>query len=738
MNGVPAPLLRVRGLCTHFETGRGVLRAVDSVDLDVQADETVAVVGESGCGKSVTALSIVGLVDAPGRVVAGSIRYRGEDLIGARPERLQRIRGNAIAMIFQEPMSSLNPVHAIGDQVIEALRIHRGLRKRQATARTIEMLRMVGIPLPEQRVFDYPHQFSGGMRQRVMIAMALSCDPELLIADEPTTALDVTIQAQILELIRELSRRTGTAVVIITHDLGVVAEMAHRVVVMYAGRVVEQATTAELFASPRHPYTRALLGSIPKIEERRGTRLTPITGTVPDPLRLPSGCAFAPRCEFAGDRCRERMPPLLAAGDGRLSRCLLHDPATAEALPPGGREAMSARVHAPEGAESGTMPAESARSLRDMEDDENRCTGIVRPPAFADQRTGSGSKSTQGGVEAKPAGASHADGFVRVRDLTMHFPVTAGVFRHVVGYVRAVDGVSFDIERGETLGLVGESGCGKSTTGRLLLRLLSATGGSVQFAGAPVFTLQGDALRALRRDMQIVFQDPFASLNPRMTVRDTLTEPFIIHGRRHEARARVPELLRRVGLAPEHAGRYPHQFSGGQRQRIGIARALALAPKLVVCDEPVSALDVSIQAQILNLLQDLQRDLALTYLFIAHDLSVVRHISERVAVMYLGQIVEQADVDDVFARPAHPYTQALLSAVPAVDPGRRRQRVVLTGDVPSAAAPPAGCRFHTRCPYAQPHCRDHAPELTSVPGEPGHQAACHLVSGAIERAPRSL
>ena len=710
MNGSPAPLLEVRGLTTHFDTGRGVLRAVQGVDLDVRADETVAVVGESGCGKSVTALSILGLVDAPGRVVAGSVSYRGEDLIGTRPERLQRIRGNEIAMIFQEPMSSLNPVHSIGDQVIEALRIHRRLRKRQATARTIEMLRLVGIPTPEQRLFDYPHQFSGGMRQRVMIAMALSCDPALLIADEPTTALDVTIQAQILELIRELSRRTGTAVIIITHDLGVVAELAHRVVVMYAGRVVEQATTAELFAGPRHPYTRALLGSIPNIEQQRGARLTPITGAVPDPLRLPPGCAFAPRCEFAGDPCRQRTPPLLAAGAGRLARCLLHDPATAAALPAAARAALldPAPAH-------GTAPSGVAAAVR----------------------------TTPGGTVA----AAHGDGadrgggaapFVRVRDLVMHFPVTAGVFRHVVGYVSAVDGVSFDIDRGETLGLVGESGCGKSTTGRLLLRLLRATGGSVQFEGAPVFTLQGDALRAVRRDMQIVFQDPFASLNPRMTIRDTLTEPFIIHGRRREARARVPELLQRVGLAPEHAGRYPHQFSGGQRQRIGIARALALAPKLVVCDEPVSALDVSIQAQILNLLHDLQRDLALTYLFIAHDLSVVRHISDRVAVMYLGRIVEEADGDSVFARPAHPYTQALLSAVPAIDPGRRRQRVVLTGDVPSAAAPPPGCRFHTRCPYAQPHCRDHAPELAAVPGEPGHQAACHIVSGAVERAPRSL
>ncbi|MCY4481695.1 MAG: dipeptide ABC transporter ATP-binding protein [Spirochaetaceae bacterium] len=343
-----------------------------------------------------------------------------------------------------------------------------------------------------------------------------------------------------------------------------------------------------------------------------------------------------------------------------------------------------------------------------------------------DSATASGSREEGRGV------------LLEARDLTMHFPVTAGIFRHVVGHVRAVDGVSFDIARGETLGLVGESGCGKSTTGRLLLRLLRATGGSVRFEGAPVFALQGEALRALRRDMQIVFQDPFSSLNPRMTVRDMLAEPFVIHGQRRAARGRVPELLHRVGLAPEHAARYPHQFSGGQRQRIGIARALALAPKLLVCDEPVSALDVSIQAQILNLLQDLQRDMRLTYLFIAHDLSVVRHICGRVAVMYLGQIVEQADAGRLFAEPAHPYTQALLSAVPHIDPRRRRERVALAGDVPNAAAPPSGCRFHTRCPFAQPHCRDQEPALDAVHGAPGHRAACHIVSGAIKQAPRSL
>ena len=745
MSGPPVPLLEVRGLATHFTTDRGVIAAVNGVDLDVLADETVAVVGESGCGKSVTALSILGLVDAPGRVVAGAIRYRGEDLLGKTPEQMQRIRGNEIAMIFQEPMSSLNPVHGIGEQVIEALRIHRGLRKRQALARTLEMLRLVGIPSPEQRVFDYPHQFSGGMRQRVMIAMALSCDPALLIADEPTTALDVTIQAQILELIRDLSPRFGTAVVIITHDLGVVAEMAQRVVVMYAGQVVEQAATAELFAAPGHPYTRALLQSIPNIEAPRGARLTPISGAVPDPLRLPPGCAFAPRCAFAVDRCRDEPPPLLPAGDGRLARCLLYDPAAADAFPgdapgtatvPGGTMATAhdgaARAT---GGRAATAPGRAAGRY-------GHDGFVASPRPETATEAGTSEQGTTPAAADRASGATEAlgegDVLLEARDLAMYFPVTAGIFRHVVGHVRAVDGVSFDIARGETLGLVGESGCGKSTTGRLLLRLLRATGGHVRFEGAPVFALQGEALRALRRDMQIVFQDPFSSLNPRMTVRDMLAEPFVIHGRRRAARSRVPDLLHRVGLAPEHAARYPHQFSGGQRQRIGIARALALAPKLLVCDEPVSALDVSIQAQILNLLQDLQRDLGLTYLFIAHDLSVVRHICDRVAVMYLGQIVEQADAGRLFAEPAHPYTQALLSAVPHVDPGRRRERVALAGDVPNAAAPPTGCRFHTRCPFAQPHCRDHEPALAPVPDAPGHEAACHLLTGAIERAPRTL
>jgi len=666
-------LLEVRGLKTYFHTEAGTVKAVDGVDFLIRKNETLGVVGESGCGKSVTALSIMQLIDQPGRIEAGRILFEGEDLRKKSRREIQHIRGNRISMVFQEPMTSLNPVHTIGDQITEAIVFHQKMDRKEAMRKAVQMLELVGIPDPAQRVREHPYQLSGGMRQRVMIAMALSCNPSLLIADEPTTALDVTIQAQILELMRGLKSDLGASIMIITHDLGVIAEMADSVVVMYAGKVVEYSDVHALFASPRHPYTMELLDSIPRITDQPGRRLQPIEGSIPDVLHLPTGCSFSPRCRFAVAHCRAHEPDLQVLPDGRQARCWMYSPKHAPLFPP--QESVRARK-------------DEARGAR------------------------------QGGAEPEV--------ILSVRGLTKHFPVKGGVFQTVVGHVKAVDGVSFDIRKGETLGLVGESGCGKSTAGRLVLRLQEPTSGTVTFEGRDLFALGTRELRAQRRNLQIIFQDPFASLNPRMSVGDILAEAFVIHGERQnrELAARVARLLEQVGLQPDHAKRYPHQFSGGQRQRIGIARAIGLNPKLIVCDEPVSALDVSIQAQIINLLEDLQARLGLTYLFIAHNLSVVKHIADRVAVMYLGKIVEISSTSNVFDRPSHPYTEALLSAVPVPDTRAQRKRVILRGEVPSPRNPPPGCHFHTRCPYAMPTCRSVEPELVDRGGD--HLVSCHL------------
>jgi peptide/nickel transport system ATP-binding protein len=673
-------LLSVRNLKTHFHTDAGVVAAVDGVDFELHENETLGMVGESGCGKSVTALSVLRLIDAPGRIVDGEILFRGRNLARNSPSEMRKIRGNEISMIFQEPMTSLNPVQTIGTQITEAVMLHRRIGKRAALLKAVDMLKLVGIPMPEMRVHEYPHQLSGGMRQRAMIAMALSCNPKLLIADEPTTALDVTIQAQILDLMRKLKSEIGSAVMIITHDLGVIAEMADNVVVMYAGRVVEYADVKGIFTSPRHPYTEALLESIPRVTDERGRKLYPIAGSIPDPLSPPRGCAFHPRCRFAQDICRTQMPPLFPLEGGSKARCWKYDPVQ-------GKLFLSARRDDSLG---GAVPGDSAQA-------------------------------------AGPKGGAP---LLSVRNLVKHFPIKGGLFQTTVGHVRAVDDISFDIQEGETFGLVGESGCGKTTTGRLVLRLLERTSGSVSFEGRDVFSLSRSEMRPLRKDLQIVFQDPFASLNPRMTVGDILRQGFIIHKVDGRARTneRIVELLHLVGLEADHMQRYPHQFSGGQRQRIGVARAIALNPKLVVCDEPVSALDVSIQAQILNLLEELQQRLKLSYLFIAHDLSVVKHIADRVAVMYLGKIVEHARCEDLFAAPLHPYTEALLSAVPVPDVTTPRSRIVLEGDVPNPSNPPPGCRFHTRCRYVMDVCRRQEPQLIDAGG--GHHVACHLRTAA--------
>jgi len=790
-------LLSISDLHTRFDTDRGTVRAVEDVDLTVREGETIGLVGESGSGKSVTALSTMGLIDDPGYIPEGEVIFRDPDIADTFADRfddadiatqshvdrgvdpserfaqssrgfvdtetgaidltrapeaaMREIRGGEMSMIFQDPMTSLNPAITVGEQVAESLRLHRyGDRKKDTWLNaireilpriggdgmseevlddTIEMLREVGIPEATQRVDEYPHEFSGGMRQRVLIAIALACRPQLLIADEPTTALDVTIQAQILDLIDDLQEEFGMSVLFITHDLGVIAEVCDRVAVMYAGNIVEVGTVEEIFHNPSHPYTYALLESIPR-EDR--DYLKPITGQVPDLIDMHDGCHFADRCPWEEPECTAGEVPYLEHGPGDVdhrSKCILED----------------------------------------------FDTGVY--------------EETQEGITA----GEHEIGekMMEVGGLKKYFSRAEGWLDEWLAdepqTVKAVDDVSFDIREGETLGLVGESGCGKSTTGRTILRLLDPTDGTVVYAGEDLASLSGPALRRKRREMQMIFQDPLSSLDPRMTVGQTLAEPLKIHGLpepdptvepvadvtnetdrevsvdldddvdvlvdAEEGIARVPVTVRRdadddgsievdlpngleasvterdaavevsvsvgwprdrirrkrifdlidaVGLSREQIDRYPHEMSGGQRQRVGIARALAVDPDFIVADEPVSALDVSVQAQILNLMEELQEEFGLTYLFIAHDLSVVRHVSDRVAVMYLGKIVEVAETAELFEDPKHPYTRALLSAIPVADPLVEADRILLKGDVPSPIDPPSGCRFHTRCPQIIP------------------------------------
>ncbi|MCL4144079.1 UNVERIFIED_CONTAM: hypothetical protein GTU68_000713 [Idotea baltica] len=586
-------ILSVRDLRVEFRTSGGALEAVSGVDLDLERGGVLGIVGESGSGKSVAFKSLMGLLPASARIT-GNAQFGGKNLL-TLPERAMRsIRGNRIAMIFQDPLTAFNPVTTIGAQIAEMIHLHdRSLTRAHLRERTVRLLDMVSIPEARARVDAYPHEFSGGMRQRVMIAMALANEPELLIADEPTTALDVTVQAQVLDVLRELQERLNVSLILITHDLGVVAGVADDVAVMYSGRVVERANVDDLFADPRHPYTRGLIASVPVLDTTGG-----------QPMSEP---------------------------------------------------------------------------------------------------------------------------ILELRDLVKEFPVGKTVLGTPLRQLRAVSGVSLDVHRGETFGIVGESGCGKSTLGRCVMRLLKPTSGQVHFEGENITDISGAALRQLRQKMQIVFQDPFASLHPRMRIGRILAEPLLIAGMpKTQREARIDDLLSLVGLNREHAGRYPHEISGGQRQRVGIARALASDPALIVLDEPVSALDVSIQAGVLNLLDDLKRELNLSYVFIAHDLSVIRHICDRVAVMYLGKIVEVGDVDQIYNNPRHPYTKALLSAAPVPDPPRERerQRVILKGDLPSPLNPPSGCRFRTRCWKAEALCAEVVPALEGKNED--HTAACHF------------
>lgn len=672
-----AHLLEVKDLVTRFYTEDGTVHAVNGISYSLAKGESMAIVGESGSGKSVSVLSIMGLIpDPPGKVEAGEVIFNGRDLLQMPPAKVRDIRGKDMAMVFQDPMTSLNPVLTIKRQLTEALERHLKMDAEAAKARSIELLELVGIPDAKDRLNDYPHQFSGGQRQRVGIAMALLCSPTLLIADEPTTALDVTIQAQIMELVTSLQRQLGMAIIWITHDLGVVARLVEKVAVMYGGFIVETAPVRDVYKLTSHPYTLGLLESIPSIE---GTeeQLIPIHGSPPDLLKEPTHCPFAPRCRYVIDRCREENPPLLQVSENHWSACWRWE-----------------EVRRQEG-----------------ETDDSKQQAKTAPGA---------AKAT---IDPNNV-------LLQVRDLKKHFPIRRGFLRRQSGAVQAVDGVTFDIYKGETLGLVGESGCGKSTTGQTILQLQEPTEGQIILDGQDLTSLSKEDLRQARRNAQMIFQDPYASLNPRMTVGDIIGEGLVIHelGDKKSREERVKELLQVVGLNPYFVNRFPHEFSGGQRQRIGIARALATNPAFIVADEPISALDVSIQAQVVNLLESLKQQLGLTYLFIAHDLSMVRYISNRVAVMYLGRIVELSGRDEVFNHPLHPYTQALLSAIPVPDPDREsnRTRIILEGDVPNPSNPPPACRFHTRCGYVTDICRNEDPEFRNLgTAKTPHMVACH-------------
>lgn len=662
-------LLQVTGLKTWLGQKDRPLRAVDGVDFTIKRGETFALLGESGCGKSMTALSLLRLNPHPvSRIVEGQVKLAGQDLLGLSEDEMQHIRGRRIAMIFQEPQSSLNPVLTVGEQIAECLKWHFELDRQQCHDRIISLLGSVGIPDPKQRIKEYPHQLSGGMKQRVMIAIALAGEPELLIADEPTTALDVTIQAQILDLLKQIQRDTGMAILLISHDLAVVAQMADHVAVMYAGQIVETASREQFFNNHQHPYTDKLFQALPS-EQKREQRLTVIKGNVPVLSQIFTGCRFVERCEHAWEHCQSAIPEWHQHNDHGV-RCHLLDP------------------------------------------------NVEIEQAMVQQVSSSSPLS-----EVLPADKVILD----VKDLCVHFPIRKGLFQRVVGYVRAVDGVNLSLKQAETVALVGESGCGKTTVGKGILQLVPVTSGEVNYKEHILNDLSERELKQHRSSLQIVFQDPYSSMNPRMTVSQIIEEGMSAKRFRKDSSARVnriDKLLDRVGLRSDIKHRYPHEFSGGQRQRICIARALAADPEIIICDEPTSALDVSVQAQILNLLREIQHEFGLSFLFITHNISVVNYLAHRVAVMYLGRIVEQGDRDEVLNSPKHPYTQALLAAVPEIDEDKKREVIRLEGELPSPSNPPQGCHFHQRCPQVMPKCLESYPEHTQL--SPSHEVRCFL------------
>ena len=666
------PLLQIKNLHTDIEIRSGVVRALSGVDLHVNPGETLGIVGESGSGKTMTALSLMGLLPQGGKVSSGSIILDGQDLTKMPLHLKRKMRGTKVGMIFQDPLTSLNPTMKIGLQVCEPLRVHEKLSKRAALARAVEILKRVGMPRPEVVINNYPHQLSGGMRQRVMIAMALVCKPRILIADEPTTALDVTTQMQILDLIDELRDEYKMGVILITHDLGVVAGHTDRVAVMYAGRIVETAPTKTLFTEPKHRYTSSLMAALPERALAAGTKLFSIPGAPPSLTNLPVGCRFAARCLWATDECRAGYPDL--SGDETHTFSCFHP--------------------VQEGDES---PAVLQGKL-----DSNK---------------------TNGAAENVPQ-ISH-ETLLDVKEASREYESAgSGFFKREKGVVSAVDRVSITVKKGETYGLVGESGCGKSTVGRLIAGLEPPSGGAIELDGRDLATLKGrDAVR-IHRDVQMMFQDSYAAMDPRMRIDQILAEPMSIQktGNARQIAERIMEILEQVGLTEEILDRYPHEFSGGQLQRIGFARSLTLAPDLIVADEPVSALDVSVQAQVLNLMKDLQQELGLSYLFISHDLAVVQYMADRIGVMYLGRIVEEGPAHEVVKNPKHPYTKALIDSIPVPDPEfvHDESAIKLTGEPPSAVNPPKGCRFRPRCPFAGEECKVQ-PMLT----DETHRVACH-------------
>jgi len=669
-------LLEIKNIETCFKTDGQLVKAVDGVSMYINPGEIIGIVGESGSGKSVTMMSMLQLISSPGRITGGEVYIQGSDKnmleYGPESEEMRHMRGGKVSMIFQEPMTSLNPVLTIGYQIQENIMEHLHLSKEEAKKRTIEMLKMVNIPDADQRFHYYPQQFSGGMRQRIMIAMAMSSEPTILVADEATTALDVTTQAQLLEMIRDIAKKTNTAVIIVTHNLGIVARFAERIYVMYSGSVVEMTNTKRLFANPEHPYTRALLRAIPRLDDPKDRILIPIEGLPPNPATRPEYCPFYERCEYRMDKCKNcSKPQLKELEEGHFAACHLTEE----------EKALKAEE----------IAKKEIKKAPRIEIGEELC--------------------------------------LEVKNVRKYFPIYKGMMRRKVGDVKAIEDICFLARKGETLGIVGESGCGKTTLARCIMRVYKPEEGQIIFGGTDIAGFNDRQLYPYRKRIAMIFQDPFSSLDPRQTAESIVGESLLLHKlvkNREEYEARVDELFRIVGLDPALKYRVPHEFSGGQRQRIGIARALSSNPDMIICDEPISALDVSIQAQIINLLEELQAKLGLTYLFIAHDLAVVKHISNRILVMYLGRVVEIAECDELYSNTLHPYTKTLLSAVPVADPvvEETRERVPIRGEVPSLTNRPDGCPFNDRCAHACDRCRREVPVLRDVGG--GHEVACFL------------